>query len=662
MKNLTVRRIIGFLLVISFFPGSVAAMAGINAGGCTFATFAAAVAAAGAGNDIWLQEGVVFVEGGITVPTSVQIRTGTAACLNPGAATPARAEIDGGGILGNIDIESGATVVMENINIRDHLDVQGGNLHVDGDLTLIDVGIVDGAANEGGGIFIADGASVEMIDGVDTTQVISNEAISGGGIYIADGGVLRQKSASIIWINVASSGGGVYNAGVYEMSNSARLSLNLATSNGGGIYVAEGALLDSPFLDPCTDCFFGGNHADGYGGAIFALDNVDLILTRFFSNNAGLSGGAIHAGGGGVLSLWEITMEENAAGGYGGGLNSWVETNLDSSMVIGNQAGESGGGIRLWANTASVWGTEFSANKATVNGGGISIGTDEENAVSVTLQGVLVDGNSADVNGGGLHIIGDAEVVSTNSRYLDNAAGSQGGGIMIDSDDVHVPVLTMDGPRDLEGCVDSPVVQPGFNRYCSELIGNSAEHGGGLAMRAGEAVVERTAFLENEASINELAIGLADEDAPHLTLRNVLVAKHDGPQQRIVHVGNATTLEAFSVTLADNVGTPVRYAPNANGVFARSIVWDVDDFVVVAPNSINATCSSFNGVIGATVGPRRVFFTNPIFFTTARGDYRLDSASPQIDQCGVGPLVDLDSDLRPAGPLAIFDRGAFEFQ
>jgi hypothetical protein len=183
-------------------------------------------------------------------------------------------------------------------------------------------------------------------------------------------------------------------------------------------------------------------------------------------------------------------------------------------------------------------------------------------------------------------------------------------------------------------------------------------------VRAGAAIIDRTAFIANAATDNAAAIALDDDDAPSLTLKNSLVVLHDAAGKDVIEVGELATLNARNITVTDNVGTPVRYDATAGGEFVRSIVWDADDFVVVSPNSINAACTSFNGVTGTTTGANRVFSTFPFVVSTPRGDYRLHwFFSPEVDRCAMGTNHDLDSDSRPAGPLPTpYDRGAFEVQ
>jgi hypothetical protein len=148
-----------------------------------------------------------------------------------------------------------------------------------------------------------------------------------------------------------------------------RISGNDASVHGGGLQIAEGAIVSF------TDGTISGNTAQGSGGGIYAAGNrlilpamVDVARVTISGNVAQGAGGGVFNGGaiefvseilpshyGSEMSLSNVTISGNTAGSFGGGLFNdggyalgYYGGKLDcqNCTIAGNGAG-SGGGIAL---------------------------------------------------------------------------------------------------------------------------------------------------------------------------------------------------------------------------------------------------------------------------------------------------------------------------
>ena len=105
------------------------------------------------------------------------------------------------------------------------------------------------AATYGGGVYVGSGAKFTMSGGKISKNTASQY---GGGVYIEfedltnEGGTFTMSGGTIGGSqdegNSAQNGGGVYVAGgTFEMSGTAAISNNTATTFGGGVYVGSNA-------------------------------------------------------------------------------------------------------------------------------------------------------------------------------------------------------------------------------------------------------------------------------------------------------------------------------------------------------------------------------------------------------------------------------------
>ena len=215
--------------------------------------------------------------------------------------------LDGGGIVQDIEAQSGANLALDNLTI------QGGI-----------------AAGNGGAID-NEGSAVNLIN----ITIIGSQASSGGGIY--NSGQLTLDNSSVINNTASNFGGGIYNdgGGVLTVTSSA-FAFNQAQVGGGGIFNNGGAMSVS------TSAFaFNQAPGMGIGGGIANEGGMPTVSNSTFAFNQAQEGGGIFSDG--VLSLNNSTVAYNTASssGKGGGLGDITGLDSAGSIVADNSAGGS---------------------------------------------------------------------------------------------------------------------------------------------------------------------------------------------------------------------------------------------------------------------------------------------------------------------------------
>lgn len=192
---------------------------------------------------------------------------------------------------------------------------QGGGIYVSqSELTLHDIVVKNCSAISGGGGLFIDSAKLTLSSAV----VTSCRAANGAGIYVTGDSVLAGVNAAVIEKNVASAqGGGLFlsdgtittsrlsvqanrasvggglaieTGGVITIALDVKA--NVATFDGGGIAALHGAVLTS------TSTNVRGNQAYRNGGGVFATTNESLVFDAqsTLSNN---TAGTLH-------DLWTV--------------------------------------------------------------------------------------------------------------------------------------------------------------------------------------------------------------------------------------------------------------------------------------------------------------------------------------------------------------------
>jgi hypothetical protein len=307
------------------------------------------------------------------------------------------------------------------------------------DATIAGLTITGGSADNGGGIH-SDG-TLTVIDSTITSNLAgSNSPVptSGGGIY--NDGTMTIVSSTITG-NSAFYGGGIYNDGTMTIlsstitGNSASVSVAAYRFSGfgGGVYnVGELNV---------TDCTLTGNDAS-LGGAISNGDPYNgggmmtLSSTTIANNSANWDGGVYNTG---TATVTGCSITGNLASGLngkvfsagrGGGFGNRGNMSIANCMISDNSAaslyigGASGGGIDN-GGTLTMTDTTVASNSSAEWGGGI------DNSGTVTATNCTIANNSAWQGGGGIHNTGTLGV--TSSTISDNSGGLTGGGIFNDS-------------------------------------------------------------------------------------------------------------------------------------------------------------------------------------------------------------------------------------
>ena len=208
---------------------------------------------------------------------------------------------------------------------------------------------------------VYNGGSFEMGGSAKVAQNVSVLARDAGGVYNAKGATFTLTGNAQICENKAlQSGGGVYNAGTFEMEGGV-IRDHTVTQFGGGVYNAEDA----------TFTLSGGT-----------IDNNTAYDGKGSSNamNTNTGGGVYNAG---TFVMEGGTISNNRAG-KGGGIFSGnpmtgspaATFTMTGGTIDNNTAEANGGGLFVFTNsTATISGGKITNNTANAqNGGGFSGG------------------------------------------------------------------------------------------------------------------------------------------------------------------------------------------------------------------------------------------------------------------------------------------------
>lgn len=190
----------------------------------------------------------------------------------------------------------------------------------------------DNHARDGGAVYVSGvGSTLFSME----TRWANNQALIGKGGAIRNGGTTTLLGMDVFSINSAADGGAIYNEKTLTVSRA------FFDRNDGGF--SAGALRNEAdaTIDTTT---FSGNQLSGQtgaGGAIYNRGTLDLKNVTL-SHNAAVRGGALMNDAANALArLNHVTIIDNAASEYGGGIAHRLgEVRVVSSIVAGSTSGE----------------------------------------------------------------------------------------------------------------------------------------------------------------------------------------------------------------------------------------------------------------------------------------------------------------------------------
>ena len=205
-----------------------------------------------------------------------------------------------------MEVDAGVTVSLANATVTGGAgNGNGGGILNRGDLALTDVEIRGNLANQGGGVFNAEHATLR----VDRSVFEGNSADQGGGLKNL--GAAQITRSSIVG-NPGKQGGGVWSGGdlqitVSTVSGNGDASGLSASDQGGGVFVAAGTAL-------IQDATIAANQAVSVGGL---LNRGTLTLTgSIIADNVDQNGAADDAANQGILRDSRFNLLEDNATGF----------------------------------------------------------------------------------------------------------------------------------------------------------------------------------------------------------------------------------------------------------------------------------------------------------------------------------------------------------
>lgn len=289
----------------------------------------------------------------------------------------------------------------------------------------------------------------------ENALIYANEAeANGGGIFVYETSIVNVTGGEIKK-NKAKNGGGIFGSftSSVNVSDTALITENEASLNGGGIYSDGHNILDGVSVY-VTGGEINGNTAANGGGGIYVVTNIgdpatpggsgsyrlyskytDVIINGgVIANNSALNGGGIGT----------------SCGSYNGSSNE-ATCNITingGAEIVNNTALSNGGGVygictstnagKGYCNITVLDNALISENKA-VNGGGIACLSNTVNGANEAfskfiINGGEINGNTASSNGGGIYVNGVSakvyyELIQNGGLVINNTALGKGGGI-----------------------------------------------------------------------------------------------------------------------------------------------------------------------------------------------------------------------------------------
>ena len=295
---------------------------------------------------------------------------------------------DGGGIV--VNSTKGVTIIGGEIS--GNTAKNGGGVSIAKNLTM-DGGTIKGnfASEKGAGVYLYNSATFNHKQGsIIENKPTDGSVISGGGIYM-DNGTLNILGGSVS-DNKSHHGAGVYvnSCAKLHFEKKSSVKSNVATGHGGGIYIKTGS--DINFSDGSVS----GNSAVEGGGMYVANGAITLSGANVDSNQANRGGGVL------LEEAASLTFSSGAVSGnkavYEGAglyLNGTSSCNFSRGNVDGNVAANGGGVYMLGDSKMNFSNGIIRNNQATTKGSGYGTALNNDLNIRGAGGGLYLTGNAA---------------------------------------------------------------------------------------------------------------------------------------------------------------------------------------------------------------------------------------------------------------------------
>lgn len=342
-----------------------------------------ALAAAQAGNEIWVKAGIYKPAADTRFPNvSFQLKDGVA-------------------LYGGF---SGAETARDQRDWKTHITVLSGDLG--GDDRTNPNGVVTNTAD----IVGQNAYHVVFSSRVDKTAVL-------------DGFVITAGYASQMPPNIHGFGGGMLmQAGSPTLNN---LIFSGNTAGKGAAYYGGGAMYISFASNPVlTHVTFIANTAGGAAGMFNDRGSNPVLNDVTFTHNMAIDASCMGNYAGSSPILNDVVFDNNSSSNKGCMVNEGKSNPTLNHVTFSNNSARYGAGMYNYQSSPTLTDVIFSNNKAGHVGGAM----ENEDLSNPILNKVLFSGNSAYHEGGGMFNIVGSNPILTNVAFINNIVTGDGGG------------------------------------------------------------------------------------------------------------------------------------------------------------------------------------------------------------------------------------------
>lgn len=228
---------------------------------------------------------------------------------------------------GGLYVYSGGAVLSNTILYGNAATQSGGGAYVVEPTAILEQFggmLAYNTAKDGAGVFVQSG-QFQQNGGVIFNNFASNW---GGGMLIGSGGSIKLLAGQVMSNSAQQQGGGLFvDVGQATLENTI-IADNVADT-GGGIYVRDYTGTAASLIGGTVE----NNHANSYGGGVYAASTTHITGTRFFGNSA-YDGSAVEVDGTAQVRLINAFIGENEANGAFPSTNASVRFDSSANSVV----------------------------------------------------------------------------------------------------------------------------------------------------------------------------------------------------------------------------------------------------------------------------------------------------------------------------------------